>query len=210
MLTRRAIAGWVVVVFIISAWMFGVGVMVGRGTAPVRFDLDQLKRSLEALQKSAAAPPKTGPTEAVPQVKDKTNLDFYEVLPKKGEELDMGNIPKSQAQAAAEKREAAPLKPAETPPAAKPEKPSPSAAEVEKAAGPFTIQIVSLQSEAEARRTVDKLRERGYGARVEPVTLAEKGTWYRVRMGEFPTREGAGGTLQRLKKDGFAPIVVPK
>ena len=49
---RRVTAGWVVAVFFIAAWMFGMGVMVGRETAPVRFDLDQLKKTLESLQRA--------------------------------------------------------------------------------------------------------------------------------------------------------------
>jgi cell division septation protein DedD len=209
MLSRRAVAGWVAVVFVISAWMFGVGVMVGRGTAPVEFDLDRLKRSIESLRKPPAERLKDGAPEALPQVKEKTTLDFYEVLPKKKEELDMGGIPK--APAVPEKREPAPQKPAEAPPAPKPEKPpEPPAAEPAKSGGPFTVQISSVRSEEEAQRTVERLRARGYAAHVEPVGLAEKGTWYRVRMGEFPTRELAAGTVQKLKKDGFAPIVVPK
>ena len=51
-LSRRAVAGWVCALFVLSAWMFGMGVMVGRGTAPVHFDIDQLKRTIESLQKA--------------------------------------------------------------------------------------------------------------------------------------------------------------
>ena len=67
-----------------------------------------------------------------------------------------------------------------------------------------------LKSEEEARRTVDRLRQRGYAAHVETTAMPDKSTWYRVRMGEFPTKESARGTVDRLQKDGFGSMVVPK
>jgi len=94
-LSRKAVAGWVVVVFIISAWMFGMGVMVGRGTAPVQFDIDQLKRNLESLQKSAQQAPRSGSRPEPTEMKNKTDLGFYESLPKNREDAEVPNIPKT-------------------------------------------------------------------------------------------------------------------
>src|SRR5512136_2672375 len=93
-LSRKAVAGWAVVVFIISAWMFGMGVMVGRGTAPVSFDIDQLKRTLESLQKSDPQAPKSGPRPESSEMKNKTDLGFYDSLPKNREEPEMPNLQK--------------------------------------------------------------------------------------------------------------------
>jgi DedD protein len=103
----------------------------------------------------------------------------------------------------------------EPPAAAKVDKPaaSPATAPALAAAVPgqgFTVQIAAVKSEEEARRMVDRLRQRGYAAHVEAIAIPDKGTWYRVRMGEFPTREFARGTADRLQKDGFTPMVVPK
>ncbi len=89
----RAKAGWVVAVFFIAAWMFGMGVMVGRETAPVRFDLDQLKKTLESLQRAPREPLKNAPPAASTEMKEKTKLDFYEVLPKNREDAEV-NLPK--------------------------------------------------------------------------------------------------------------------
>jgi len=213
-LSRRAIAGWVVVVFIISAWMFGLGVMVGRGTAPVSFDVDQLKRTLESLQRSAQQAPRSGSRPEPTEMKNKTDLGFYESLPKKREDTDLPNI--SQVPAAARQAPGA-QKPSEAPGAAKVEKPAAAAAPapVQPPAAaapgkPFTVQVSAVKSEEEARRLLDKLRQRGYAGYIEPISIPDKGTWYRVRMGEFPTKEFARSTLDRLQKDGFAPVVVPK
>jgi cell division protein FtsN len=189
--SRRARVGWVVAVFFIAAWMFGMGVMVGRETAPVRFDLDQLKKTLESLQRAPREPQKNAPPAESTEMKDKTKLDFYEVLPKNREDADV-NLPKPT-----------PPGPASVP--APP--PAPAAAAPGQA---FTVQVSAVKSEEEARRMVDRLRQRGYAAHVEATAMPDKSTWYRVRMGEFPTKESARGTVDRLQKDGFGSMVVPR
>lgn len=215
-LSRKAVAGWVVVVFIISGWMFGMGVMVGRDTAPIRFDLDQLKKTLESLQKSEREPRRGAPAADPAQMKDKTKLDFYEVLSTSRDDADMPKLPKPAAAApAAAKPEPAAPKAQEPPAAVKAEKPpAPSAAPPAPGAAAagqvFTVQISAVKSEEEARRLADRLRQSGYAAHVEATVLPDKSTWYRVRMGEFPTRESARGTVDRLKRDGFGSMVVPK
>ena len=231
-MSRRARVGWGVAVFFIAAWMFSMGVMVGRETAPVRFDLDQLKKTLESLQRVPREPLKNAPPVESNQMKDKTKLDFYEVLPKNREDADV-NLPKptppgpasakaeppaaktqeTPAQARAEKPPAVPA----SLPAAKTEKPAPaptpSPPPAPAAAAPgqaFTVQVSAVKSEEEARRMVDRLRQRGYAAHVETTAMPDKSTWYRVRMGEFPTKESARGTVDRLQKDGFGSMVVPR
>jgi cell division septation protein DedD len=217
-LSRKAVVGWVAVVFIISGWMFGMGVLVGRDTAPIRFDLDQLKKTLGALQKTERAPKRGAPSADPAQMKDKTKLDFYEVLPKNREDTDMPQLPKpASAPPAAAKPEPSVPK-AQGPPAVdKAEKPpaAPAAAALPApaTAAPgqvFTVQVTAVKSEEEARRLVERLRQSGYAAHVEPTSIPDKGIWYRVRMGEFPTRESARGTVERLKKDGFGSVVVTK
>ena len=214
-LSGKAIAGWVVVIFIISAWMFGMGVMVGRGTAPVQFDLDQLKRNLESMNKSSQTSKKdVAPIESS-EMKEKTKLDFYEALPKNREDTDMPAIAKPPPPVAA--KEPVPQKPpepqttqkVEKPAAASGPAPAPTAAPEAPGKG-YTVQVSALRTEEEARALLEKLRQKGYAGYIEPIAIPDKGTWYRVRMGEFPSKEFAGSTLDRLKRDGFAPVVVPK
>jgi cell division septation protein DedD len=218
-LSRKAVAGWVVVVFILSAWMFGVGVMVGRGTAPIGFDLDQLKRSLESLKKELPQASKSGPRSQPSEMKNKTDLGFYESLPKNREEVDLPNI--APAPPATARPEPVAPKPVEPPAAAKPEKPPAPPAPATAAPGtppaaspapgkPLTVQVAAVKSEAEARQLAERLRQRGYAPYVEAIAFPDKGVWYRVRMGEFPSKEFARSTLDRLQKDGFTPAIVPK
>ncbi|MFO7707775.1 MAG: SPOR domain-containing protein, partial [Desulfobacterales bacterium] len=212
-LSRKAVVGWVAAVFAISGWMFGMGVMVGRDSAPIRFDLDQLKKTLGSLQRSEQTAKRGTPAADPAQMKDKTKLDFYEVLPKNREDTDMPKLPKpAPATPAAAKPEPQAPKSQESPAAAKAEKPPmlAAAAPAPSAAAPgqaFTVQISAVKSEEEARRQVERLRQSGYAAHVEATAIPDKGTWYRVRMGEFPTRESARGTVDRLKKDGFGSMV---
>jgi cell division septation protein DedD len=213
-LTRKAVAAWVVVVFIISAWMFGMGMMVGRGTAPVQFDLDQLKRNLESMKSSQTSKKDVARIESS-EMKEKTKLDFYEALPKNREDTDMSAIAKPPPPVAA--KEPVPQKPPEPQTTQKVEKPAaapggapaPTAAPAAPGKG-YTVQVSALRTEEEARALLEKLRQKGYAGYIEPIAIPDKGTWYRVRMGEFPSKEFAGSTLDRLKKDGFAPAVVPK
>jgi len=213
-LSGKAVAGWVGVIFIISGWMFGVGVLVGRGTAPIGFDLDQLKRTIESLQKSAPPVPKNGPRPQPSEMKNKTELGFYESLPKNREDAEVPNIPPAPPPAA--RAEPTATKPAGAPAAAKAEKPAapppaPAPPVAPPTAGkPLTVQVAAVKSEEEARQLTEKLRQRGYAAYIEPTAIPDKGTWYRVRMGEFPSKEFARSTMERLQKDGFAPNVVPK
>jgi DedD protein len=234
-LSRKAIAGWSVVFFIVSAWMFVMGVMVGRGTAPISYDINHLKRTLESLQKAAEQAVKGEPRPEAPEMKNKIDLEFYDMLRKNREDVEALKLTKpplaSKAEPPAQKPvESVPLppkseKPAATPPQApKTEKPAavpapvpaptpapaPPPASAAAPGKPLTVQISAVKSEEEARRLLEKLRQHGYAAYIEPVAVPEKGTLYRVRMGEFPSKEFARSTVDRLQKDGFKPDVVPK
>ena len=126
-LSRKAAGGWSVVVFIISAWMFVMGVMVGRGTAPVSFDIDQLKKTLESAQRTVQQKlPQIRPRPEAAEMKNKADLGFYDSLPKSREEPETLNLTKSPPVPA--KPESPAQKPAE--PAAPPKVEKPTAAPV--------------------------------------------------------------------------------
>ncbi len=67
--------------------------------------------------------------------------------------------------------------------------------------GAFTLQLSASQSKAEADRFATKLRDRGYAPFLLEAQVAGKGTWYRVRMGSFPTREAATRYLQDFRRE---------
>ena len=80
-LSRRKIAGWVFIIFFLCAWMFILGILVGRGTAPVKFDIAALEKKLEASKEGDGGDQSKAPAPKKPVVvKDKTKLEFYEAL----------------------------------------------------------------------------------------------------------------------------------
>jgi septal ring-binding cell division protein DamX len=67
--------------------------------------------------------------------------------------------------------------------------------------GDFTLQISAFQSRAEADRFAARLRDRGYAPYILAAEVPRKGTWYRVRMGSFKTREAAARYLADFQRE---------
>ena len=57
--------------------------------------------------------------------------------------------------------------------------------------GAFTVQIGASPQKSEAQRLEGKARAAGLKPYVAEANLGDKGTWYRVRVGSFPTRDAA-------------------
>lgn len=73
---------------------------------------------------------------------------------------------------------------------------------------PFTIQVGSYKEKARAESEVAKLKGKGYSAYLVTVDLPPKGTYHRVRVEEFASKEEASSVLKKLKaqqglKDAF-------
>lgn len=71
----------------------------------------------------------------------------------------------------------------------------------------LTIQVAAMRTEAAASRLAAELDRRGYAARVERADLAEKGIWFRVRVGGFASESAAAAALERLRREGFSPLL---
>lgn len=229
-LSRRAIAGWLGVIFILCAWMFVIGILVGRGTAPVKFDIDGLQSKLEASRQSIDKTRKGQAQADSDIVEDKTNFDFYEALPANREDTKIDKKkatqviskkvdqpPEKKPPATTEKKAAkksksqkhtgqksgAPKKrPAKQPVAAK--------SETKPTGKVYTIQVAAFQAKNEktADRLVAKLKNEGYAAYRTITKVKDKGIWIRVRIGKYNSRAEASPTLKKLKKSGMKPIIV--
>jgi len=231
-LSRRKIAGWLFLIFFLCAWMFVLGLLVGRGTAPVKFDIAALEKKIEASKKDDLGKQKEMPVqkEAV-TVKDKTELDFYETLEEN--KVDT-KVPALQKPKAVERKIEKPVEktvsqkraPAKTDPQkAEPQKSKPvktsqkkkstkgKVAAVKKthAAGPiYTIQAASVKDPKDADQLVQKLKKSGYPAYRAIGKIPGKGIWFRVRIGKYKSKSEAMGIMKKLKKDGMKPILVMK
>lgn len=74
--------------------------------------------------------------------------------------------------------------------------------------GSWTLQLSAYQDRAEADRYLAGLRDRGYAPYVVEAKIPNKGTWYRVRMGRFPTREAASHYLADFQRETQIPAIV--
>ncbi len=231
-LSRRAIAGWLGVIFILCAWMFVVGILVGRGTAPVKFKIDGLQTKLE-IPGQNGNPAQKGPAPGESGlVEDKTKFDFYEALPEDRQDFKLDE--KKSAPIISKKVEPSP---AQKPPTTNGEKATPEN-KLKKQADPkagfkkkqpakhpvaaqngaqptgkiYTIQVAAFKAknENDANRLLDKLKNNGYAAYRKISKVEDKGIWIRVRVGKYNSRAEASTTLEKLKKSDpkLKPIVV--
>ena len=67
--------------------------------------------------------------------------------------------------------------------------------------GAFTLQISAFQNRPEAERFATRLRDRGYAPYIVAAEVPNKGTWYRVRMGSFPSKDAAARYLADFKRE---------
>ncbi|MFQ5458454.1 MAG: SPOR domain-containing protein, partial [Myxococcota bacterium] len=72
----------------------------------------------------------------------------------------------------------------------------------------YTVQVTTLADENEARRLAERLKSRGFDARVIPLSRSGLGTLYRIRVGRYPSEEAARRDLKRLSSEpGAHPYI---
>ena len=214
--------GRYLLLFFIAAWMFVLGVLVGRGTAPVQFDTQALQKELASLRDAMVKKERAAMESALRGQDDKAALKFYEALGKDGPDdvdtLSMApaasgdavpsapsvgrpTVPhKSRPAIMAKKSSAsvgvdAPTTASRTPPEATP-------------TGRLTIQVAAVKDAAAARQIVANLKKDGYPAYLSKVSLPGQGDWYRVRVGRYDDRRQAAGDMDRLRKARQKPILL--
>ncbi len=72
----------------------------------------------------------------------------------------------------------------------------------------FVLQVGSFQNPADADNLKARLALLGVEAGVEPVNLAEKGTWYRVRIGPYHKVDEINRLRQTLAQNGIEASLV--
>ncbi len=207
---------WLCLIFFASAWMFILGIFVGRGTAPVQFDIEKLQKELVAL-KEAVIKKELSRFKIDPNATDsKTNLGFYEALQgtekktteKKDTEKDVKENKVLLSDTSEQKRKS-PIKKTISVKAS--EKKKTLASDKKNGTGKnFTIQVASLKKSEAADKVVKKLLKKGYRAYATSVKIPEKGIWHRVRIGGFKTKTEARNALNKLKKERLKGFVVGK
>jgi len=185
--------------------IFFLGVFTGKGIEERR--LVKTEAPLVKIPVKPAAPGGAGAQGGSP----KDELTFYNTLSKSSgtpssavekeakppQKKAKPEIKESKAQA---KEEPAPKpveKKAEKAPPAAPA-PSVDQAESKENGKRWTVQVNAFPDERSAKSWVDRLKNKGYNAYVTEVSIKGK-TWYRVRVGEYGTREEARKVEETLK-----------
>lgn len=191
-------------VFTASACMFILGVLVGRNTAPVHFDMENLNKKLSQLQYSVLAG-KTGRQTESEKIPNDISFEFYDKLKEKSQTDEYAEgrprvlSPKYEKPAPSQIR----ARKAEPAPAGKAEKkasPPPAPASQEKM---YAIQVASLRDPGKAEKVRNKFRNKGYPAFTQVALVEGKGRWCRVRLGPYRDRAQAEDDLERLQKAGM-------
>ena len=235
---RRSAWGRYLLLFFVAAWMFVLGILVGRGTAPVKFDTADLQKELvdlrdAMLKKERETLVRTirGEDEA-----EKEALEFYEALRKDEPEINdqirpvvpeteppeteppetQGEKPPHKSRGALmAKRKGVRVKPAASTPG-KPEKPPAAPAEKKTAQvkkttppkGRISIQVAALRDGSAAERIIANLKKEGYPAYLVREAVAGQGLWFKVRVGHYPDRKTAATDMNRLTRAKKKPIIV--
>ncbi|MFH1581830.1 MAG: SPOR domain-containing protein [Pseudomonadota bacterium] len=182
---------WVCVIFFVSAWMFVLGIFVGRGTSPVKFDIENLQKELAALKEAVVKEGQERFKIGSDPASAKMELGFYEAL------KETGPIVRHE------------VKNAKTRPEQEVEKSASSSKQTKAAADAgFTIQVASLKDMKVAVEMAEMLKKKGYQAYTVSAKIPGKGAWHRIRIGHFKNRSDAADTLEKLKKDKYRPIII--
>lgn len=208
--TGGSVFGRLLLLFFTSACMFVVGVLVGRNTAPVNFDMKNLDSKLSQLEVSVLAGNEDQRKEQE-KIPEEISFEFYDKLKEKNE-ID--------EHAAGRPRVLAP----------KHERPDPSEIQLEKTAGDkpdrperqvqmqarssaepekkYAIQVASMRNPESAEKIRNKFSDKGYPAFTKTAVVEGKGKWCRVRLGPYKGRKQAEDDLTRLQKAGVDAMIV--
>lgn len=221
--TRKGLILWLGLTLFFCAWMFVLGILVGREMVPVKFDIEKLQNELAAL-KEAVIKKELDQYKIDSNTDDsKTKMGFYETLKKTGSEAGLKNDTSKRPKKPGPKKTASlqkkKMSTQKTGPAPKAKTSNlkkvtqnnpPAVARHELAGNNFTIQVASLKDSEIADKLVSRFKKRGYPAYRSIGKVPGKGIWYRVRVGYFNSRSEAGPTLKRLKKEKMNAIIVQR
>ena len=199
---------WIFLIIFVSAWMFVLGVLVGRDTVPVKFDIEKLQKELVALKEAVIKKEQKRFKIDSDGVRNKTDFGFYEALKETKKDKNNGaGISKEQETKHLSKNETVKVKKRVISGKSKiiNKDKQKNLTETDKK---LTIQVASLKDSKDADEMVARLKKKGYPAYRISSNIPEKGIWHRVRIGFFKDKAEAGSTLNKLKKEKYGPILV--
>lgn len=125
-----------------------------------------------------AEPPRVAVPTAEPASKDKQRFDFYRILPGQEEPVTDKELRQAAKKGTAGPREL------------------------------YVVQAGAFQNPADADNLKARLALIGLQASVEPATLPDKGTWYRVRLGPYAQLDEINRVRGQLAQNGVEASLV--
>ena len=207
--TRKETVLKVFISTLICLWMFILGILVGRGTAPIRFDVQRLQEELATLKAAAVKQTTQRYTIAFQELDKQVDLGFHEALKNPKEDFASSALslsasvdskatgktdphPKETTDNVAKKAKTAGFQ--KNPPADTPK--------------PWVIQVAATQEKTYGTQVMENLKKLGFRAYLTEASVPGKGTWYRIRVGGYASQAEAGGDLERLKREQFSPMII--
>ncbi|HSG05434.1 MAG TPA: SPOR domain-containing protein, partial [Nitrospiria bacterium] len=74
----------------------------------------------------------------------------------------------------------------------------------------YTIQVAALGNPEAAEALSAQLRQKGYPVQIHSLSVPNRGTLFRVRVGRFESRKEAEGLAGKIKREeGLSPFITP-
>ncbi len=196
--------------------IFILGMLFGRNLASRKYARKQAKVAKEAYFPKKPAPPAQPSPEKKSEQEKKQVLEKIEEQKPPSELVAKSPAPEEQKAPSKESKqieeiiEKAQKAPAEKKESKAEEKPQEKPAEKPQAI--YTIQVASFPEKASAEELVKKLKEKKWQAYLEPAEIPGKGTYWRVYVGKYSSKEQADKALVIFKsrEPGFKDAFVKK
>lgn len=193
---RKSRLIWGGMILFAMAWMFVVGILVGRGMAPVPGDHAALQEELETLKEEEWAEGQARLKAQIDKVETKDpHLPFYDELVKPPSKTVYSTRPARRPTV-------------QSPPAPDNRQTAAEPAPASDGPGRFTVQVGAFKDAESADRMVKTLRDKGYPAYQVGSAANGKATMFRVRVGFFANRPAAEKMLKKMGKQGKGAIIV--
>ncbi len=208
--TPLSIFLWGGCLFFVLAWIFVLGILVGRGFLPGAMTaLSDLRNQIGVLQQKVS---RERPQDLDPSKKPDSDpkLAFYDKLASKKEETLKETVPRRNAKKSTRKKANATNTHSSRQFSPKRESSGAQKATDQNRVGTskvsrlekkekYTVQLASLDEKNKAEKFIGDLIQRGYPAYFYEAKVKGK-TYYRVRCGTFPSRKAAEDYARKLGK----------
>ena len=163
---------WGLGLFFLLAWIFVLGILVGRGFLPEGVKaLSKLSTPIGKLQEIMSNKRKSPDLDLIKMLDKDPKFQFYDELSAKKEEVTKNNYPDEKRAGEQTKLD--------------------KGLELSETGEEYTVQIASLNNKIRAVQITDRLSKCGYPAYFYKVNIEGK-TYFRVRCGRFKSSKEAG------------------